>query len=410
MAAQRDALEDIIENAAQSLEVDLSTKADVIYNTASGNIASFNDGADDMNIRNLIVNIEPAQAGSGDPSPDNVRPISGHSGANIERRGKNLLKPFAKSVGIITRLEDGRIVINGTATGVQWLENSPVNAFHVKAGTYTLSGASSNAIQLYINYSYDNWATRIESVHNILQPVTITFERDAQIYLQCQVLSGTYDVIIYPQLELGSTATTYEPYTGNQISVNWEDEAGTIYGGILDLISGDLIVNYRYITIDGTNIRCTGGYGAAGPLYLPLVSISNYKSVSPWTCYCDKLKPTSISAELQSTDNTISVGNAGNGIALHIAGIQGTDGSQGYNSTQEVIDAANTWLQSNPITVCYLLETDTHYDITPQEVKTLYQYNNIWSDAGSVNVEYPADTKTYIDNKFAELQALILEH
>lgn len=45
-------------------------------------IASFNDG-EDMVMPSLKVAIEPQQEGSGDPSPENVRPISGWTEANI---------------------------------------------------------------------------------------------------------------------------------------------------------------------------------------------------------------------------------------------------------------------------------------------------------------------------------------
>ena len=43
---------------------------------------------------NVVTHIEPVQAGSGDPSPDNVRPISGRTNAKLTRCGKNLLPPF----------------------------------------------------------------------------------------------------------------------------------------------------------------------------------------------------------------------------------------------------------------------------------------------------------------------------
>lgn len=45
--------------------------------TASGEIATF-EGDEATGIKNLIVDIEPIQSGSGTPSPDNVRPISGY--------------------------------------------------------------------------------------------------------------------------------------------------------------------------------------------------------------------------------------------------------------------------------------------------------------------------------------------
>ena len=70
---------------------DVSNCAPIIINTASGDVASFADGADNRQIRKIVAMIEPVQSGTGDPSPDNVRPISGWTGANITRTGKNLL-------------------------------------------------------------------------------------------------------------------------------------------------------------------------------------------------------------------------------------------------------------------------------------------------------------------------------
>lgn len=45
--------------------------------TASGSIATF-EGDEATSIKSLVVDIEPVQSGSGTPSPDNVRPISGY--------------------------------------------------------------------------------------------------------------------------------------------------------------------------------------------------------------------------------------------------------------------------------------------------------------------------------------------
>ena len=46
-------------------------------------IASFSDGADNVPVNELIVNITATQAGSGTPSPSNPRAISGHSSCTI---------------------------------------------------------------------------------------------------------------------------------------------------------------------------------------------------------------------------------------------------------------------------------------------------------------------------------------
>lgn len=74
-------------DAAQDEEIsDLkSAKAPAIIDTASGAIAHFEDGADGLPLKKLVVNIKPMQSGSGDPSPQNVRPITGWTNANIYR-------------------------------------------------------------------------------------------------------------------------------------------------------------------------------------------------------------------------------------------------------------------------------------------------------------------------------------
>lgn len=43
-------------------------------------------------LKNLKVYFSPVQSGSGDPSPDNVRPISGHTGLAVKQAGVNLLQ------------------------------------------------------------------------------------------------------------------------------------------------------------------------------------------------------------------------------------------------------------------------------------------------------------------------------
>ena len=46
--------------------------------------------------------------------------------------------------------------------------------------------------------------------------------------------------------------------------------------------------------------------------------------------------------------------------------------------------------------------------LTPQQIETLKYNNTVWSDCGKTRIEYIADTKTYIDNKFNELSTALL--
>lgn len=79
LAAKADAADVYTKTATDALLLD---KAPIILNSASGSIASFSDGSP-APVTALTVRIEPVQSGTGDPSPDNVRPISGHTEANI---------------------------------------------------------------------------------------------------------------------------------------------------------------------------------------------------------------------------------------------------------------------------------------------------------------------------------------
>ena len=71
-------------------EVTLSQLESVLpTDTASGSIASFSDGSSLFNAKSVVISIEPIQSGSGTPSPDNVRPISGWTGAEVNVSGSN---------------------------------------------------------------------------------------------------------------------------------------------------------------------------------------------------------------------------------------------------------------------------------------------------------------------------------
>ena len=55
-----------------------------IEGTASGSVASFNDGGDNIPVKSLVAEIVASQAGSGTPSPDNPRAISGYTDVVIK--------------------------------------------------------------------------------------------------------------------------------------------------------------------------------------------------------------------------------------------------------------------------------------------------------------------------------------
>lgn len=57
--------------------------APAIVDIASGNPVHITDGAADYPLTSAVIDIESTQSGSGDPSPSNVRPITGWTGAKV---------------------------------------------------------------------------------------------------------------------------------------------------------------------------------------------------------------------------------------------------------------------------------------------------------------------------------------
>lgn len=79
------------------------TKADYYKvfatDTATGNPVSITDGADDIPVVDLTASIEPSQSGSGDPSPNNIRPISGWNSVNVTVTGDDDTETYTTSLG-----------------------------------------------------------------------------------------------------------------------------------------------------------------------------------------------------------------------------------------------------------------------------------------------------------------------
>jgi hypothetical protein len=321
----------------------------------------------------------------------NICPISGWTGAKVTRTGKNLLD---KSLGHL--YNNNYFVFGGNTTSLD-------NTLYLKAGTYTIS--TSKPVHAYLE---DRNQERLIPAQYGVTSVTFTNPIDQYCKFSLsraedsQALADTYDY----QLELGSTATAYEPYQGQTYEVTFPTEAGTVYGGTLTVNgdgTGQLVVDNEIVTLDGVNNRFAGSFseGQNGkPFYFTNLGLrsrfSNMKS-----------------NVLNYSEQTVSY-----------APLYSFPCGSGVNTTCCAIlplsiansDEANAWLQQmasagTPVQVTGELATPIIYNLTALEViQTLKGINNIWSDAGNTAVTYPADTKLYIDNKIAELQALILEN
>ena len=228
-----------------------------VTDSASGGVAHFEDGADNVPLKSLKVNIEPVQSGSGDPSPSNIRPISGWESVNVTRCGKNLCKltNFTGTFsGVTFTIADGVITVDGTATANVYRGTIDIP---LKAGTYTVANlGDADTAEAYVLVSDtstnpSSWIVLANLSNG--SPVTFTLDHDIVAAVRLVVRNGktVSNMTFKPMLVYGSDAPTeFEPYNGNTYTISLSS-AGTVYGGTLDVVSGELTVYPYYASYNG---------------------------------------------------------------------------------------------------------------------------------------------------------------
>lgn len=165
------------------------------------------------------------------------------------------------------------------------------------------------------------------------------------------------------QIEKGSTATAYEPYTN------------TAYGGYVDLATGDVYKEYKRIIYDGSEDenwrKLTSGSATAFGMYMGASDKEKalYSDISS-----NYLKTISHNATWGNYDNWIS-----DNVSEIATGIQSIT----------TVSAWKEYLSEHNLVVCYKLKTPLKIaTLTPQELATFKGYSNFWSNAGDVDVTY----------------------
>lgn len=163
----------------------------------------------------------------------NICPISGWTGANVQRTGKNLLDKNAVTL---------RAYLNGNGDVVEISYESWVITDYIPvSGTFTISNTGKGTLPMHC--FYDEHKNFINSVTPSSVALTLSTPNGAK-YIR---LSARTVLLNTAQLELGSTATAYEPYAGNTYSITFPSEAGTVYGGTVDVTTGKLTVTHGNI-------------------------------------------------------------------------------------------------------------------------------------------------------------------
>lgn len=218
---------------------------------------------------------------------------------------------------------------------------------------------------------------------------TITLQNTTKyIAFGCGKATGTLNKSDIDAMQImlcaGDIPTEFKAYDSTY-TYTFPQSAGTVYGGTLTINrdgTGTLVVNRavddlggRDWTVSSDNIsflsasRPTGDIIPASQIQMPKVICEIYKA-SPITDQLDMSIAIATSGKFKIRDSRFS----------------------------QPLDTSAFKTAMNGIKAVYELAEPVSYDLTAQQVVSLLKGQNVlWSTTGPVSIEYPADTRLYIE-------------
>ena len=319
----------------------------------------------------------------------NVCPISGWDSANVSRTGVNVWDEEWE-VGNLNLSTGANADSTTTIRSKNYIPILPQTAYYFMCGSV--------AHDVFRICWYDSGKNFISSTSSYSDTNVVKQSPANAYYIRfyCANYGTTYNNDI--SINYPSTDTQYNQGQVSTTEYEFPQEAGTVYGGSLTIHqdgTGELVVDRTSVTLNGSDGNAYRSNGQSANTTRAFVSIVG-KAYGYDNFISDKFRIT-------------SEGD----VFGKFAGRATSSGIEFYlpvsvpNTNAGVI----AWFAENPTQLVYELATPVTYQLTNQQVIALLKgSNNIWADTGDVALEYPADTKLYIDGKVAELQALILEN
>ena len=202
----------------------------------------------------VVARWEPTQAGTGDPSPDNIRPISGRDAVSVERCGANI----AKTEPIVTTTSNSAYwnlgtkvkVLPGVHYYVSYKVQTTAEPFNCSCGLGTYSGI--------IYFDIPNAYKGNQKNGIIWFDFQVANDFIAKIPEDNRYLGirpNRYNVATKHTTTVSEICvsiiddTVYTPYHGDTLALALPS---TIYGGSLDAVTGEGQEMWRLLTLDGT--------------------------------------------------------------------------------------------------------------------------------------------------------------
>lgn len=159
----------------------------------------------------VTVTLEPVQAGEGEPSPENIRPISGRDAVSVTRCGKNLLDmaratPRIKPYGLTVAIDGERVKVDGTPNA-SVTEEKKYSFNVIDVGQPALQGKGLQVTAFGDAQITDAYGLRTAS--------------EASIAVQATLAPGIEFHAAFRLMVSVEKPAAYEPYSGQDFTLVW---------------------------------------------------------------------------------------------------------------------------------------------------------------------------------------------
>ena len=336
-----------------------------------------------------IIQWEPYTGGKPSPSEEYPQPLGVTvTGANLF--DANAIKTTSSNGISFVNNNDGSITVKGTS-----LDSADTYGVKVdlQPGIYHTSGGQGN-VKIMVRVK-DNGETKYYSNHDFV------VSTDSYVDIYMHVDSGkTVDITIWPMLNVGGTALPWQPYQSKTASITLTAPLHGIGDYRDEIIMTKRIDQCVELVFDGSEswaaISTYNGFYRAG--ILPFSAMRR-------AGLCNQFPVDTKGEEIES----VRIGN-GNSVLFCVY-------SRFYDdiAVDKGLSAWKAHLAAHPLKVVTYLDTPVETDLDATTVAALAElttykgYTTVSAAAGGpepdITLEYVADTKTYIANEHARMQA-----
>ena len=355
---------------------------------------------------------EPAQEGTGTPSPENIRPIKGRDSVTVDRCGENVIEflsteDSSSDIKIAVDAEKN-ITLNGTLAGkgnitigtcrLHWVAGKTYTMYVKKVGGSVSLGSGDGITFAYALFTTDynhffRGGTNSTNLDVYIASDAALVETELVFMLQCWRKGTVFNNFKF-QIEVveGTTApTTYTPYIGSTNTLTLPE---TVYGGEVDTVTGDGKETWKFAILNGTESWFTWGINANNPAVTGFYTydINDYDAINI-KGICSHLAPSR--ADVWGGSN-VGLGFATTGESRYLMFCVPTSSLPDISAGHEVASLkaylAAQYAAGTPVQICYRLAEPVPFTATgAQPIPALAGANTVLTDADSATVTGRAD-------------------